>query len=277
MISIEIESAPMSYEVAAPDLEWDKEDCPFDTAVFTPDQLLVSISCGHLHGPRLRFRPILDNECDVAVVCRDLLLRRKQAFDEMDNLRLKPDGLHLGPAPTEGEKAIRYRQLEQMEASLDTELDTAVERLRQSYQLQQLNVTPLMLRNADEPHSLKTFTLYKGDVWASMHGFSDCDWSSMIRRQAQVNYDQPIELQQFLSMCGGREVSAKSVGTYRERIPEHVRFEVWRRDQGKCVRCGSRQKLEFDHIVPVAEGGSNSARNIELLCESCNRRKGSRV
>jgi 5-methylcytosine-specific restriction endonuclease McrA len=59
----------------------------------------------------------------------------------------------------------------------------------------------------------------------------------------------------------------------RQPIPSAVRREVWRRDQGKCARCGSREKLEYDHIVPVARGGSNTARNIELLCESCNRSK----
>jgi hypothetical protein len=38
--------------------------------------------------------------------------------------------------------------------------------------------------------------------------------------------------------------------TKREPIPEDVRFEVWRRDEGKCVQCGSKSKLEFDHIIP---------------------------
>ena len=59
----------------------------------------------------------------------------------------------------------------------------------------------------------------------------------------------------------------------RQAIPSEVRREVWRRDQGKCVKCGSRENLEYDHIVPVIKGGSNTARNIELLCESCNRAK----
>ena len=66
-------------------------------------------------------------------------------------------------------------------------------------------------------------------------------------------------------------------GATREPIPSHVRREVWRRDQGKCVRCGSREKLEFDHIVPVARGGSNTARNLELLCEACNRSKSASI
>ncbi len=63
----------------------------------------------------------------------------------------------------------------------------------------------------------------------------------------------------------------------REPIPEEVRHEVWRRDQGKCVRCGGVERLEFDHIVPVALGGSNTTRNVQLLCETCNREKGVRI
>jgi hypothetical protein len=63
----------------------------------------------------------------------------------------------------------------------------------------------------------------------------------------------------------------------REAIPERVRHEVWRRDRGTCVECGSRGRLEFDHIIPVSRGGANTVRNIELRCEPCNRRKGARV
>lgn len=63
----------------------------------------------------------------------------------------------------------------------------------------------------------------------------------------------------------------------RESIPEEARIAVWRRDGGKCSRCGSRNKLEFDHIIPVSLGGSNTARNVELLCEPCNREKSNNI
>jgi hypothetical protein len=63
----------------------------------------------------------------------------------------------------------------------------------------------------------------------------------------------------------------------REPIPQHVRREVWQRDGGQCVDCGSRERLEYDHIVAVANGGSNTARNIELRCEKCNRSKGASI
>jgi hypothetical protein len=63
----------------------------------------------------------------------------------------------------------------------------------------------------------------------------------------------------------------------RERIPDPVRLFVWQRDQGRCAKCGSDEKLEFDHIIPVIKGGSNTERNVQLLCEQCNRAKGASI
>jgi 5-methylcytosine-specific restriction endonuclease McrA len=63
----------------------------------------------------------------------------------------------------------------------------------------------------------------------------------------------------------------------RRSIPQRVRHEVWRRDEGRCVDCNSRERLEFDHIIPISKGGSNTARNIELRCENCNRRKADKI
>jgi hypothetical protein len=61
--------------------------------------------------------------------------------------------------------------------------------------------------------------------------------------------------------------------TTREAIPETIRSEVWRRDGGRCVKCRANQNLEFDHVIPVALGGATTARNLQLLCRSCNREK----
>lgn len=79
-------------------------------------------------------------------------------------------------------------------------------------------------------------------------------------------------LKKKLSVAREEETQPK-----RERISEEVRVAVWRRDKGKCVKCDSREKLEYDHIVPVSKGGSNTVRNIELLCESCNRKKHDKI
>lgn len=57
-------------------------------------------------------------------------------------------------------------------------------------------------------------------------------------------------------------------------VPVRVRRAVWRRDGGRCayqgsqgLRCTETTRLEFDHIVPFALGGSSQdPGNIRLLC-----------
>lgn len=61
------------------------------------------------------------------------------------------------------------------------------------------------------------------------------------------------------------------------RISQSVMDKVWRRDEGKCVRCGSNENLEFDHIIPHSKGGANTYRNLQLLCEICNRAKSDKI
>jgi len=65
--------------------------------------------------------------------------------------------------------------------------------------------------------------------------------------------------------------------TTRTPITEAVRAEVWRRDQGCCVNCGSKENLHFDHIIPVSRGGGTSAKNLQLLCQSCNLSKSAKI
>lgn len=49
------------------------------------------------------------------------------------------------------------------------------------------------------------------------------------------------------------------------------------KDGSCCAYCGSTEKLEVDHIIPVAKGGRNELSNTQVLCEGCNMRKGDRI
>jgi len=56
-------------------------------------------------------------------------------------------------------------------------------------------------------------------------------------------------------------------------IPRDVRQRVWQTYGGRCVECSADDYLEYDHIIPVARGGSNSETNVQLLCRRCNSKK----
>ena len=82
----------------------------------------------------------------------------------------------------------------------------------------------------------------------------------------------------------GKEVFTVSADTPEEepkkrsrRITQKVKDNVWNRDGGRCVECDSNENLEFDHIIPHSKGGANTYRNIQLLCQDCNRTKSAKI
>ena len=60
-------------------------------------------------------------------------------------------------------------------------------------------------------------------------------------------------------------------------ISPDVKKAVWERDGGRCVICGSKRQLEYDHHIPFSKGGSNTERNIRILCKECNRKKTDKI
>ncbi len=64
-----------------------------------------------------------------------------------------------------------------------------------------------------------------------------------------------------------------------ERIPwpKGLKQDLMRRQQSTCAYCGHRQPayaFEIDHMTPVVRGGSNDRDNLQVICRSCNMRKG---
>lgn len=75
-----------------------------------------------------------------------------------------------------------------------------------------------------------------------------------------------------------QDVYARTAASRRRGvIPDDVKQLVMTRDGHRCVHCGRRSELQFDHVIPHAMGGSSAAENLQVLCGPCNRRKGARV
>lgn len=54
-------------------------------------------------------------------------------------------------------------------------------------------------------------------------------------------------------------------------IPQDVKVAVAVRDQGKCVKCGSKRNLQYHHVKSFAKGGKHTRGNLQLLCNRCHR------
>jgi len=67
-------------------------------------------------------------------------------------------------------------------------------------------------------------------------------------------------------------------------IPAEIKRQVCERDGNRCAfvsasgkRCESRMRLEFDHRLPIADGGETCVQNVRLLCRAHNLFEAERV
>ena len=60
-------------------------------------------------------------------------------------------------------------------------------------------------------------------------------------------------------------------------IPTAMRQRIMIRGCNECKRCGSILDLTLDHIIPVSKGGETTDSNLQVLCRSCNSRKGTKI
>ena len=60
-------------------------------------------------------------------------------------------------------------------------------------------------------------------------------------------------------------------------LKKAITGELIKKQKGRCMYCGrkvGRDLFDLDHKNPVARGGTNRKSNFQLLCRSCNSRKG---
>ena len=58
------------------------------------------------------------------------------------------------------------------------------------------------------------------------------------------------------------------------KVRDDLFLKVGKRDGFYCASCHATEKLTVDHIVPIVHGGTDNLSNLQILCRSCNSRKG---
>ncbi|MFJ6280295.1 HNH endonuclease [Arthrobacter subterraneus] len=100
---------------------------------------------------------------------------------------------------------------------------------------------------------------------------SDQIYALLVTREQRTQ--QQIERAQATVAMGATPRTAAA----RRAIPDDVKQYVWMRDGGQCQSCGSTTELQYDHVIPLAMGGSSTEENLQILCGPCNRYKSSGI
>lgn len=116
------------------------------------------------------------------------------------------------------------------------------------------------------------------------------DWGEMFDSFGDGDYEVDALEEQIAELMESDEITRKA-GIYRYVLSHDLRDlcfrtfdqrqkrEAYERQKGICPHCGKHfpiEEMEADHIKPWIEGGTTVADNCQMLCLSCNRRKGAR-
>lgn len=97
-------------------------------------------------------------------------------------------------------------------------------------------------------------------------------------KRAQARRSQKRNLRKVIARNAIRRALEKGAAGQYTVADIDARFR-WQ--NGRCAECrrkfGPKLPFQIDHIEPLARGGSNWPRNIQLLCGRCNTKKGSKL
>ena len=126
------------------------------------------------------------------------------------------------------------------------------------------------------PELVKVYEKLHAGIWVYNGLFKLLDSWKEESNNRQV-FKFKLELTEHIKPTDKNEIK-NSVLEHNRIIPPQVKLEVWKRDEGKCVICGSTDNLHFDHIIPFSKGGSSLvSQNIQLLCARHNIAKRDRI
>lgn len=96
--------------------------------------------------------------------------------------------------------------------------------------------------------------------------FSKASWER-VKRAFIVDGDRLLPDPEFVYTSKAR------IRHNTEAVRKSLKEAIFQRDR-VCQHCGTDKSLQIDHIVPRIAGGESVAENLQVLCRSCNVKKG---
>ena len=126
-----------------------------------------------------------------------------------------------------------------------------------------------------DPEPIKVYEKLKDGIWVFNGVFDLID--AWIENTGERNVFK-FKLHVTDKTLEQKEIKENKDLDHNRIIPSSVKREVWERDKGRCVTCGSTDNLHFDHILPFSKGGTSlKAENIQLLCARHNLQKSAKI
>jgi len=125
-----------------------------------------------------------------------------------------------------------------------------------------------------ESEFVKVYEKIRSGIWVYNGIFKLVDaWQEHINARKVFKFKLELLDDEANVISGG-----ESYIEHNRIIPSSVKLEVWKRDKGRCIKCGSQDNLHFDHIIPYSKGGSSLvAENIQILCVRHNLKKRDKI
>jgi len=126
------------------------------------------------------------------------------------------------------------------------------------------------------PEKVQVYEKISNDQWVDNGLFKLVDaW----REKNETRHVYKFKLE-VLNDENFNSVSLNGRRKNKRYIPPYIKISVYKRDKGTCQfpRCGKKDNLHFDHIIPISKGGSSvSTKNIQLMCAMHNLKKNNRI
>jgi 5-methylcytosine-specific restriction endonuclease McrA len=109
----------------------------------------------------------------------------------------------------------------------------------------------------------EVFKKTDGRWWIDWQFHPSADLEAQLDSESRLNdhFDRAIKIKMR------KRFDNKSRGLKRKLIE---------RDGEHCASCEKSESLVIDHVVSISRGGTNDIENLQLLCNTCNEKKGAK-